>query len=993
MLSTIQRLIRARIHLARHVVWPGLLALGILAALTWMAGWKPVWAALRQTSAPILALSLAVYAATWVFRTLRLHSLTDRAGLPTGRLVLFRLSIAAQALNSVLPARIGDVANVLYLHWQGLAFGRAAAIVVQSRVLDAVALVLVSAPALLVLAGAGQPPGWVMGGLLLCALFAALPSILVGLDKQTKLFARLENLFVRRGAGVFKLTVQASHDFLGEYREIIRDRRLWIRTLAQSFVVAFGEGLTAWVIAKAVGAEVSMLMALFAVSLATIGKSATVTPGGLGIYEAVFVAVLRLFGVGFDLALLVAILDHGLKKGFNLLIGLPALTGSGLRGSSTKEKAPTPHDCTSQREEALITGECGGQGAEGGARNAEPPEKRWTLTAYGLVLLACLAVVSALHWSWYPIQSDPWYHTAVIQGMHQAGGLPVWDFWEMAPAGRPHIYPPSFHVVGYLVSLAGVSPPAFSTFMSWGLWWGSMFTMWLWMHKVFGPRPALAAVILLSGPTAYFAHQTTFPGIAFGMALAPLALLALESERFLACAVLNLLASTAHPMALFLPPALVINTLLRRKKLLAGLLAACLPMLLYGPWLAHGWANRAFLPEQRSGADVSLMGIGIANGVNLGVALAVAACLGIIWAVVRRREALGLLGPLLGSAVVFPMGFGGRLLQFNIHWPLACLGGYGSAMLLEWLERRFPRRLATVRVISVSLAFVALATWAAVEIPLPKKTRTGAVVPVPKDPNRPSRPGVTNTSPPVFVALNTSMFLRLLDPEMNPPGWRFERAGVRINRGVRPPNRAKPNLYHQEGAQEFLNAVTRLVAIGEVIYTGDGGGSSFLTGCTGRWATGGMLHEEKWNPIKAEYCQFLATMSGKPGRGAKLPPDCFTNIFENSFGALYKNNVSLPKRTPVKAVVSTLDLVVLAGLGICLVLFDLWLPRGRVRARLLLGGGAFVVALSCVATLAWTAAGELLSPPKVTAGKADTPISGPPMVPGKAMRDQQKPQP
>ena len=81
------------------------------------------------------------------------------------------------------------------------------------------------------------------------------------------------------------------------------------------------------------------------------------------------------------------------------------------------------------------------------------------------------------------------------------------------------------------------------------------------------------------------------------MVLAPLALLALEKERFLACGVLNFVAITMHPMGLFLPPALVINTLLRRKKILPGLLAASVPVVLYGPWLAHIWANRAFLPR------------------------------------------------------------------------------------------------------------------------------------------------------------------------------------------------------------------------------------------------------------------------------------------------------------------------------------------------------------------------------------------------------------
>jgi uncharacterized protein (TIRG00374 family) len=960
MLAAIQRLIRERIRLTRHVLLPGLLAVGILAALATLAGWKPLWTAIRQTSAPLLALALGVYAATWVFRTLRLHSLVTRAGLPLGRLVVFRIAIASQALNSVLPARIGDMANVLYLQWQGLAFGRAVAIVVQSRVLDAGALVLVSAPALLAVAGAGQSLGWAAGGLLLCALFVVLPSALVWLDKKTTLFERLENLLLRRGAGLFALTAQAGRDFLGEYHEITRNLRLWTRTLGFSIIVALGEGLTAWVIAHAVGAEISVLIAVFAVSFATIGKSATVTPGGLGIYEAVFVAVLRLFGVGFEQALLVAILDHGLKKGFNLLLGLPALSRSDLRGSSAIETAPTPDDSNSQCVEAPIPVENEGQ-------KVESPDPRRSLTTYGLVLLACLAVVSALHWSWYPTASDPWYHVAVIQGMIQAGGLPTWDFWEMAPFGRPHIYPPSVHVVGYLFSFVGVSPAAFITFMSWALWPASLFTTWLWMHKVFGPRSALIAVILLSGPSAYFAHQTTFPGVAFGMTVAPLALLALEKERFLACAVLNLLASTAHPMALFLPPALVMNTLLRRKKLLAGLLAACLPMLLCSPWLGHVWASRASLPEQRTGGDVTLMGFGIASGLNLGVALAVTTCLGICWAVIRRREALGLLGPLLGCAVVFPLGFGGRLMHFSIHWPLACLGGYGAAMLFDWLMLKLSRHVFVLRVAFVSLAFVVLTTWIVVEIPFPKKNSKGEVVPIPKDPNLPSTPGITNASPRVYFAMTTSMLLKLLNPEMNPPGWRFERAGVRINRGVRPTGRTKSDVYHHQDAPEFFAAVNRNVAIGEVIYTGESGVSSFLTGSTGRWATGGMLHEQKWNPVKAEHCQFWATLGGRPGKGPKAPPEGFTLVYENSFGTLYKNNsVSLSRRVPVRAAISTLNLMVLAGLGICLLLADLRLPREQVRARLLLAGGAFVVALSCMAMLAWTAVGELRPPPKQT---------------------------
>ena len=146
-----------------------------------------------------------------------------------------------------------------------------------------------------------------------------------------------------------------------------------------------------------------------------------------------------------------------------------------------------------------------------------------------------------------------------------------------------------------------------------------MLTTWIWLRQIIGARSALFAMIFLCGPYGFFWTQAAFTAVAGVMVLAPLAFLALETEHFLACGVINFIVITMHPIGLFLPPALVINTLLRRKKLLAGLLAASLPVVLYGPWLAHIWANRAFLPDNRTGGEISLGGFG--GGANLGLFL------------------------------------------------------------------------------------------------------------------------------------------------------------------------------------------------------------------------------------------------------------------------------------------------------------------------------------------------------------------------------------
>jgi hypothetical protein len=306
----------------------------------------------------------------------------------------------------------------------------------------------------------------------------------------------------------------------------------------------------------------------------------------------------------------------------------------------------------------------------------------YVLGAVALLIVA--AIATAASWQLYPVFFDTFYHMAVIEGFSQAGGITARAFWEMAPGGRVHIYPPSLHVIGYFFYLLGVSPGTFMTLVSGTLFASCLLTTWIWLRQITGPRSALFGLILLCGPYAFCWGQATFQALAGVMVLAPLALLALEKERFVACGVLNFVASTMHPMGLFLPPALVINTLLRRKKIVAGLLAASLPVLLYAPWLAHIWANRAFLPENRTGGEISLSGVG--GGANLGLFLAVPAAIAPLWLVRRRGPALGLIGAAAGFAVVFPMGFGSRFLSYNIHWPLACLGGYGLGELVGWLE-------------------------------------------------------------------------------------------------------------------------------------------------------------------------------------------------------------------------------------------------------------------------------------------------------------------
>lgn len=83
-------------------------------------------------------------------------------------------------------------------------------------------------------------------------------------------------------------------------------------------------------------------------------------------------------------------------------------------------------------------------------------ERAWGWLTVGVI--GVVAVGLRLGWETYPRFLDSYYHLAVIQGFRQAGGVALHAFWEAAPAGRPHLYPPLFHLLWWPVAALARDP-------------------------------------------------------------------------------------------------------------------------------------------------------------------------------------------------------------------------------------------------------------------------------------------------------------------------------------------------------------------------------------------------------------------------------------------------------------------------------------------------------------------------------------------------------
>ncbi len=66
---------------------------------------------------------------------------------------------------------------------------------------------------------------------------------------------------------------------------------------------------------------------------------------------------------------------------------------------------------------------------------------------YALIILLSFSVLQVLRWRLLPQFMDDYYHLLTAWGFIQAGGYSGWDFWQYAPVGRVHMYPPLYHLV------------------------------------------------------------------------------------------------------------------------------------------------------------------------------------------------------------------------------------------------------------------------------------------------------------------------------------------------------------------------------------------------------------------------------------------------------------------------------------------------------------------------------------------------------------------
>ena len=301
--------------------------------------------ALREFGAqPTLLVVLAVvYSGAFFMRALAWKALM------VSRANVFQLFVALQAgllVNHIAPLKLGEFARTFLATRSGVPLAESATTTAVARVLDFVALLAIasSVGALVSLtAGEGR---WLQGLAFPAAVILGVCTVLMAL-RWRRMHGRLPEI-LRSRLGILR-------DQLRQVSGLgLAHAALW--TLP-SWIL---EAVVIIVAARALGIELSLAAAVAVTAFTILFQVFHVTPGGIGVYEAVMTGTLYAHGVPWQEGLALAVATHGLKFAYSYTIALaftlialgklPAFNPLGrLRGSSDGAKSASRLEVTAAR--------------------------------------------------------------------------------------------------------------------------------------------------------------------------------------------------------------------------------------------------------------------------------------------------------------------------------------------------------------------------------------------------------------------------------------------------------------------------------------------------------------------------------------------------------------------------------------------------------------------------------------------------------------------
>jgi glycosyltransferase 2 family protein len=322
--------------------WTLAIALVLAAVLLFFAfrgvNWSTMFGRLSRGRPEILALAFLTVSGSYFIRALRWRLLLT-AEKRIAPVTVFWATAVGYLGNNFLPARAGElIRSGLLARKTRLSMSYVLATALVERVLDVVALVLISSVAV---AALPSVPAWLVGAtrvLAVLALFAMLVFIILPrLERQIqRLMARIMGATALQG----RLSGLLQQFLLGmrAFQQLARGAGF----AGLTCVIWLADSLAMILVARAFDLTLALPQALVLIAALGLSSAAPSTPGYVGIYQFVAVTVLAPFGFARDEALAFILAAQAVIYAVVIVWGMLGLWSLGvrnLRGVAAAESA------------------------------------------------------------------------------------------------------------------------------------------------------------------------------------------------------------------------------------------------------------------------------------------------------------------------------------------------------------------------------------------------------------------------------------------------------------------------------------------------------------------------------------------------------------------------------------------------------------------------------------------------------------------------------
>jgi len=245
---------------------------------------------------------------------------------------LFGIVIGGYSLNALLPLKIGDIAMIAMLKRYGTELKRSINIIVHCRILDLLALALITAP--LSLFYVNEELNVLSNSYLILIITLGFLAVIYffKIGVFTKIIQFVES---KLKVSLFKRILSKGVEQAEDYSKLITTGN--IPALFHSLMSWIMDGLVAYTIALGLSENIPFALVLIAVTISNIAKVIPATPGGIGIYEGAMILFLGYFGISPLIAGTIAIVEHLLKNIITIVIGGTIMLKRGLNSETIKE--------------------------------------------------------------------------------------------------------------------------------------------------------------------------------------------------------------------------------------------------------------------------------------------------------------------------------------------------------------------------------------------------------------------------------------------------------------------------------------------------------------------------------------------------------------------------------------------------------------------------------------------------------------------------------